>query len=106
MKIYLCLFFTFLLLSSTSGIISKKQPEGTVECGVCEFVMFAIYSYVTANSTEAEITTIVGDICNYITSSYSDMVGHILRKTDVLTFFPVQIHYCRIWANHNPIYCP
>jgi hypothetical protein len=69
-------FFVFLLVSDTSSY-KIGEPQGTVECGVCEFVMFAIYSYVTANSTESEITTIVGDICNYIPGEYSDVVNTI-----------------------------
>ncbi len=55
--------------------LPKLIPQvGAFECGFCEFIIFTAYSYITANTTESEIATIVAGICSYVPASYQELV--------------------------------
>lgn len=58
----------------------KIIPQvGAFECGFCEFIIFTAYSYITANTTESEIASIVAGICSYVPASYQQLVSLVLR---------------------------
>src|SRR5690348_13552654 len=67
------------LLSSFSlGLDQPKQNlvarSDSYECPFCELVMFTIYSYITENSTQQQVQTVVSEVCNYVPTNDAEFV--------------------------------